>query len=57
MRGGETADRHHGGEMVEADDRMAESGKNALAEGRRRVPAHQVMGEGRRAAECQHDQA
>ena len=24
VRGGEAADRHHGGEMVEPDDRMAE---------------------------------
>ena len=28
VRGGEAADRHHGGEMIEADDRMAEPGQS-----------------------------
>ena len=36
VRGGETADGDHGGEMVEADDRMAEAGQQAVDEGRRR---------------------
>ena len=45
MRGGKTADRDHRGEMVDADDRMAEPGQDALAEGRRHSAAHQVMRE------------
>ena len=49
MRGGKTADRHHGGEMIEADHRMAEPGQDAFAEGRRHAAAHHVMREGRRA--------
>ena len=48
---GETADRHHGCKVIKADDRMAESRKNALSEGRRHSPAHHVMREGRHAAE------
>ena len=47
MRGGKAADRHHRGEMVDADHRMAEAGQQALGERRRHAAAHQVMGEGR----------
>jgi hypothetical protein len=42
----ETADRRHGSKVVQANDRMAESRKNTLSEGRRRPPAHHVMCEG-----------
>jgi hypothetical protein len=34
----ETADRHHGSKVVQANDRMAESRKNTLSEGRRLRP-------------------
>ncbi len=47
MRGGKAADRDHGGEMIDADHRMAEAGQDALAEGGGDFAAHQVMGEGR----------
>ena len=48
MRGGKAADRHHGGEMIEADDRMAEPGQEAFGEGRRHPAAHHVMRKRRR---------
>jgi hypothetical protein len=47
MCGREAPDRNHGGKMVEANDRMAEPRQDALAKGRRRAPAHEVMGESR----------
>ena len=45
MRGRQTADRHHGSEMIEADDRMAETGKKPVLERRRHRAAHDVVGE------------
>ena len=56
MRGGETADRDNGNKVVEANDRMAEAGKNALAEGRWRVPAYEMMGESRSGIQSQYRQ-
>ncbi len=47
MRGGEAADRHYGGEMIEPDNRMAEPGQQPIGEGRRHAAAHEMMGEGR----------
>ena len=57
MRGGEAADCHNGGEMIQADNRMAEPREDSLSKGCRRAATHQVMREGRRVAERQHDQA
>jgi hypothetical protein len=44
---GEEADDDERGEMVEAEDGMAEAGEQALQEGGRRRAAHRVVGEGR----------
>jgi len=46
MGGGEAPGRHHGGEMIEPDDRMTESGQDAFAERRRHTPTHEVVREG-----------
>jgi hypothetical protein len=46
VRCGEAADRHHGGKMVEADDRMAEAGQQPLPERRGLTTAHDVMRKG-----------
>jgi hypothetical protein len=43
----ETSDRNHRSEMIEAEDRMAKPGQQALRKGRRHFPTHNVMG-GRR---------
>ncbi len=53
MRGRETADRHNGREMIEADHRMAEPRQEAFGEGRRCAAAHQVMRKRRRTAKHQ----
>ena len=44
MHGGDAAHRHHGGKMIEADDRVTEAGQHAFAEGRRDPAAHHMMG-------------
>jgi len=46
MRGGKAADCHHGGEMIDPDDRMAKAGQKALAECCRHPTAHHVVSKG-----------
>src|SRR5581483_10488466 len=47
MRGGQASDRDNRSQMVDADDRMAEAGQDALHERRRRATAHHVVRKGR----------
>ena len=56
VHGGDAANRYHGGEMVEADNRMTEPRQHAFAEGRRGPAAHDVMGKSVSGAERQGHQ-
>src|SRR6185437_6239411 len=55
VRRRETADRHHRGKMVEANDGVPEPRQHAFSKGRRRAAAHQMMSVSGRTAKGQND--